>query len=95
MDPARAQPLVTCSVFSDLSESLDIHLVRCDVVNKGLEDLEGFKAAESILDMYSKEEEYEKVKTFNNEPDSFDFDDFISCQNQKWKDSFSPSEVSK
>lgn len=88
MDPNRAQPLVTCSMFSELSETLDIHLIRCDVINKGLEDIEGFKATESILEMYTKDEEYEKVKTFNQQPDSFDFDDFISCQNQKWKDSF-------
>jgi len=86
MDPNRAQPLVTCSIFSDLTDKLDIHLVRYDVISKGLEDIEGFKATENILQTYIKDEEFEKVKTFNHDPNNFDFDDYISCQNQKWKD---------
>ena len=85
MDPNRAQPLITCSIFSDLSDELGIHLVRCDVINKGLQEIEGFKATENILDMYFEENEYKKVEAFNKKPESFDFDDYISCQNQKWR----------
>lgn len=85
MDPARAQPLLTFSVFDDLSKKLDLGLVRCDILNKGVEDNEGRKVVNNMLDAYKKDEEFFKVRAFNQAPDSFDVDDYISCQNQKWK----------
>eukprot|EP00566_Odontella_aurita_P023904 CAMPEP_0113534510 /NCGR_PEP_ID=MMETSP0015_2-20120614/5196_1 /TAXON_ID=2838 /ORGANISM="Odontella" /LENGTH=214 /DNA_ID=CAMNT_0000433673 /DNA_START=238 /DNA_END=879 /DNA_ORIENTATION=+ /assembly_acc=CAM_ASM_000160 len=84
MDPARAQPLLTFSVFDDLAKKLDLGLIRCDILNKGVEDDEGRKIVNSMLDAYKKDEEYFKVKAFNETPDSFDLDDYISCQNQRW-----------
>eukprot|EP00586_Coscinodiscus_wailesii_P009676 CAMPEP_0172509736 /NCGR_PEP_ID=MMETSP1066-20121228/222595_1 /TAXON_ID=671091 /ORGANISM="Coscinodiscus wailesii, Strain CCMP2513" /LENGTH=233 /DNA_ID=CAMNT_0013288359 /DNA_START=173 /DNA_END=874 /DNA_ORIENTATION=+ len=86
MDPNRAQPLLTFSVFDDLSQVLDVSLIRCDVINKGINGGEGWKVAANTLDSYRREEEYEKVKEFNLTPDKFDFDDYISCQNRKWRD---------
>lgn len=85
MDPSAAQPLLTFSVFDDYAQDLDLTLVRVDVVNKGIEDDEGLKIAQSMLDSYRKEEDFDSVKTFNKKPSTFDFGGFISRQNQKWK----------
>lgn len=86
MDPSRAQPLITFSIFPDLSDKLGINLVRCDIINKGIGDIEGFKAVESILNMYKNDKEFERIRIFNEEPQSFDFDDYVAIQNQRWKD---------
>jgi hypothetical protein len=85
MDPARAQPLMTFSVFLDYATKYDMTLVRCDIVNKGIQDDEGLKVVNCLLDSYKTDEEYLTVKTFNKHPNTFDIDDYISCQNQKWK----------
>ena len=85
MDPARAQPLLTFSVFDDLVCDLGIGLVRCEIINNSIEDDEGRKVVQNMLDSYTKDDEYVKVCAFNETPDSFDVDDFISCQSQKWK----------
>lgn len=86
MDPNRAQPLMTFSLFNDLADSHDLSLVRCDIINKGIEEDEGRKVMQNILSAYRIDEEYTKVKGFNEEPNTFDVDEFISCMNQKWKD---------
>lgn len=85
MDPSAAQPLLTFSVFEDYSESKDLTLVRCDILNKGLHDSEGRKIVENTLDSYLCDVEFATVKTFNKRPNSFDVDDFISRQNEKWR----------
>jgi len=87
MDPNRAQPLMTFSVFNDLAESHNLSLVRCDIINKGIEESEGKKVMQNMLDAYRLEEDYTKVQDFNTKPEKFDVDDFISCMNQKWKGS--------
>ena len=85
MDPSRAQPLLTFSVFDDFAESKDLTLVRADILNKGIEDDEGLKVVQNMVDVYIQDEEYLAVKAFNKKPDTFDFDDFIARQNEKWK----------
>lgn len=86
MDPNRAQPLMTFSIFNDLVESHDISLVRCDVINKGIEESEGQKVMDMLLDSYRVDEDFSRwVKHFNEQPEKFDADDYISCMNQKWK----------
>lgn len=85
MDPNRAQPLMTFSVFNDLAESHDLSLVRCDVINKGIEDDEGLKVMKNMIDAYTINADYSRVEAFNVKPESFDFDDFIAYMNQKWK----------
>jgi hypothetical protein len=88
MDPNRASPLITFSIFNDLIESHDLSLLRCDMVNKGIEEMEAVKAVERILECYLQEDEYHtKVKVFNKNPSHFDLDDFIYYMNQKWKNS--------
>ena len=85
MDPSAAQPLLTFSIFDDYADSKDLALVRCDILNKGVHDDEGRKIVESIVDSYTCDVEYATVETFNKQPQSFDVDDYISRQNEKWR----------
>lgn len=85
MDPAAAEPLLTFSVFDDYADSKDLTLVRCDIINKGIHDSEGRKVVENILDSYKTEAGFVSVENFNQRPNSFDVDDFIARQNEKWK----------
>ena len=85
MDPARAQPLITFSVFDDLVDTFDIGLVRVDVINKGIVDDEGLRCVNALLDSYGKDELFANVHAFNKNSSSFDFDDYIAQQNQQWK----------
>lgn len=85
MDPARAQPLLTFSVFDDYADEKDLTLVRADVLNKGIQDDEGLKIVQNMLDVYTRDDEYLGVYAFNKKPETFDFDDYISQQNEKWK----------
>ena len=85
MDPAAAQPLLTFSIFDDYAISKDLTLVRCDILNRGLHDSEGRKLVENVMESYICDVEYAAVQTFNQRPQSFDVDDFISRQNEKWR----------
>jgi hypothetical protein len=48
MDPNAATPLLTFSVFNDYADSGDISLVRCDIINRGIQDDEGRKVVQSV-----------------------------------------------
>lgn len=85
MDPNSASPLITFSVFNDFAQSRDMTLVRVDVLNKNISDHEGNKIVQSVLDNYRKEDEFSSVKTFNERPNAFDTDDYISRMNDRWK----------
>ena len=86
LDPAAANPLMSLSVFTDYSSDRDLTLVRVDVTNKGLEDQEGYKVASLLIDSYAHDDEYNQlVLPFNAQPDKFDFEGFISRQQDKWK----------
>ena len=85
MDPAGAQPLLTFSVFDDFSEDKDLTLVRADVLNRGIVDDEGLKVVQNMLDGYIRDDEYLSIDGFNNKPDTFDLDAFISRQKEKWQ----------
>ena len=85
MDPNRAQPLMTFSVFNDLAESHDLSLVRCDIINQGIEEDDGRKVLENMLNAYRIDEDFERVKGFNDGAETFEFHDYISCMNHKWK----------
>jgi hypothetical protein len=87
MDPAGAQPLLTFSVFDDFAKDTgkNLTLVRADILNRGINDDEGLRVVKAMLDHYSKDDEYVLVKAFNSKPDTFDSDDFIAQQNNKWK----------
>ena len=85
MDPSRAQPLLTFSVFDDYADEKDLTLVRADILNKGIEDAEGLKIVQNMLDNYAREDEYMDVYAFNKKPETFNLDDFISQKNEKWQ----------
>lgn len=85
MDPHSATPLLTFSVFDDYADEKDTVLVRCDVLNKNIEEHEARKVVSSVMANYSGDEEFPSVKSFNKKPDLFDIDDFISRMNDRWK----------
>jgi len=86
MDPHSATPLLTFSVFNDYADSKEVSLVRCDFLNKGIDNDEGRKVVQSLLDHYRNDEDYESIETFNHRPSEFDFDDHISKMNDRWKE---------
>jgi hypothetical protein len=85
MDPTSAQPLLTFSIFDDYADSKDLTLVRADILNRGLHDDDGFKVVQHMVQAYLQDEEYMSVHAFNKKPETFDYDDYISRQNLKWK----------
>jgi ATP synthase F1 complex assembly factor 1 len=85
MDPAAAQPLLTFSVFDDYADDKDLILVRADILNRGIEEDEGLKIVQNMLDVYVHDDEYMTAYAFNKKPDTFDMDDFIARQNEKWR----------
>ena len=85
MDPARAQPLLTISIFDDMAEEKDVTLVRCDIINRGIEEDEGYNICKSLLDDYRDEGKFRNVHMFNKVPDSFDVDAFVKEKEGQWK----------
>lgn len=81
MDPNRAVPLMTCSIFNDFD---DITLVRADVLNPGIQEEEARNVVEFLLDSYGNDEEYRTVENFNKLPEKFDHDVFVAQQRNKW-----------
>ena len=86
MDPQSATPLVTFSIFNDYAQTKHISLVRCDLLNKGINGDEGRKVVQSLLDHYRNDEDYAAIETFNHRPSEFDFDDHMSKMNDRWKE---------
>ncbi|KAL7526362.1 hypothetical protein ACHAWF_001741 [Thalassiosira exigua] len=85
MDPSRAQPLLTVSVFDDLADTKDITLVRCDIINQGIEEDEGYNICKGLLEDYANEDDFRNVHMFNKKPDAFDVDGFVKEKEQQWK----------
>lgn len=86
MDPSSASPLVSFSIFNDLADApQNLSLVRCDILNANIQDHEGLKVVQSVLDNYRSEDDFGLVRTFNERPASFDVDDYISRMNDRWK----------
>ena len=85
MDPHSATPLITFSIFDDMASIKDITLVRCDVLNRSIQDEEARKVVQSVLDNYRNHDDFGLVKMFNERPKAFDIDDYISRMNDRWK----------
>ena len=81
MDPAAAQPLITISVFDDLVETKDVVLLRCDIINKGIEDDEGYKICQNLIKDYL---DGDAVQMFNTKPDAFNIDEFVTEKQAQW-----------
>lgn len=84
-NPAEAPPVLSFSVFDDYIESLNITLVRADVVVDSFQDDSVFKVIGGVLKRYDGRD-YDKdyVHQFNNAPGDFNFDDFIESSRQIW-----------
>ena len=50
-------------------------------------------ADEYFLPGYVRDDEYMSVYGFNKKPETFDLDDFIARQNEKWKNDEGTEEV--
>eukprot|EP00536_Pseudo-nitzschia_multiseries_P005991 jgi/Psemu1/303772/fgenesh1_kg.122_\ len=85
MDPAAAQPLLSFSIFDDFAKDKDLTLIRADILNKGIDDGEGLKVVNSMLDNYKDDDEYTNVRVFNVNPNSFNIEDFIEQKSKKWE----------
>lgn len=85
MDPARAQPLMTVSVFDDMAEEKDLALVRCDIINRGIEDHEGYNICKYLLEDYVNEEGFMGIHMFNKKPDAFDVEEFVKEKERRSK----------
>ena len=85
LDPARAQPLLTISIFDDFAEKKGVTLVRCDIINRGIEEDEGYKICQALLEDYSDEDDFRSVHMFNKKPDAFDVDEFVKEKERRWK----------
>ena len=85
MDPARAQPLLTISLFDDFAEEKDVTLVSCDIINAGIEEDEGYNICKALLDDYSEEDGFRDVHMFNKKPEAFDLDEFVKEKGERWK----------
>jgi len=86
MDPARAQPLLTISLFDDMAATKDLTLVRCDIINPGIEDDEGYKICQRLLEDYAEEDDFRNVHMFNKKPDAFDVDVFVKEKEERWNE---------
>jgi hypothetical protein len=86
MDPHSATPLLTFSIFDDYAADKNLSLVRCDILNKNIQDEEGRKIVQSVLDNYRKEDEFPEIKMFNERPNAFDIDAYISRMSDRWKE---------
>ncbi|GKY99445.1 hypothetical protein MPSEU_000898900 [Mayamaea pseudoterrestris] len=83
MDPHSATPLLTFSVFNDFADIKNISFVRGDILNRGIADNEGQQIVLSMLKSYIQD--HETIKKFNQTPQQFDIDDYISKMSARWK----------
>ena len=100
LDSSASHISEPCSSDDESSTSNHEHLLaRCDIserlqkcglgpggiINKGIDDEVGRKIVLNMMDAYMKDDEYNVVHAFNKEPETFDFDDFLARQNEKWQ----------
>lgn len=88
LDPARATPLLTASVFVDYADDpdFDLTMVRTDIIARTIDDREALLLVANMMDAYRNDDEYARyLHTFNHAPDRFNFDDFIARQKLLWK----------
>ena len=65
-NPAGANALVTLSVFDDLVDEHNIGLLRGDIINNGISEVEGEKVIKSVFDAYTIDDTFNRdVFTFN------------------------------
>ena len=83
LDQSRAQPLMAVATFNDLSESKGLMLVRCDIINRGIQDGKAIKICWGILEGYVNDNDFRNVHVFNKAPDAFDVDDNVSLNKQR------------
>lgn len=88
MDPVAATPLLTFSIFDDYAIDKNITLIRCDVLNNGIDQQEGRTIVQNLLNNYKNEVTYySNVHAFNKHPDKFDFESYVEQMKVEWQKS--------
>ena len=67
--------VLTC--FDELQESKGIVLVRGDIISH-LDEDEGYTIMAQTLNGYMQDHKYDTIHNFNNRPDSFEYESYIS-----------------
>ena len=86
MDPSAASPLLTISIFDDLAVAKGVTLVRCDIINRGISEEEGYKICKGLLEDYSEEDRFGDVHMFNKMTEKFDADKYVEERERRWKE---------
>ncbi len=74
-NPLIANPYLVLTCFDELVTSKNLALLRGDVISH-MSRLEGAAVMEQVLQSYLMDSEYEIVRKFNFEPNSFDFESY-------------------
>jgi len=76
VNPTGANPYMVLTCFDELVESKGIALLRGDLISH-LDEDEGHVLMTQLLNGYLRDTEYETIKMFNHEPNSFDYEQHI------------------
>ena len=77
VNPTEANPYMVLTCFDELLESKGIMLLRGDLISHLSED-EGFVLMNQLLDGYLHDTNFETIKKFNHEPDTFDYTEYMN-----------------
>tara|TARA_B110000285_G_C14883691_1_gene495145 strand:- start:150 stop:623 length:474 start_codon:yes stop_codon:yes gene_type:complete len=75
-NPTGANPYMVLTAFTELIDTKGICLIRGDLISHLSED-EGQTIMEKLLNSYLRDSEYETIRKFNQEPDKFDYEEYI------------------
>ena len=74
-NPLNANPYLVMTCFDELLRKKQRALLRGDIISHMTKE-EGSVVMSQFLDSYLIDHEYEKVRKFNDEPNSFDFEEY-------------------
>jgi len=83
-NPLSANPYLVLTVFDELVRTKDLALMRGDVISH-MTRSEGTAVMQQVLDSYLVDHEYETVRKFNHEPQSFDFEDHTTKSIERFR----------
>ena len=76
-NPTGANPYMVFTCFDELVKSKGIALMRGDLISN-LDEDEGRALMTTLMNGYMLDSEYETIHQFNNEPDKFDYNSYIT-----------------
>jgi ATP synthase F1 complex assembly factor 1 len=75
-NPTTATPYMVLTCFDELIDTKGIALLRGDLLSH-LDEDEGYTIMTTLLNRYLRETGYENIRKFNNEPNSFKYEEYI------------------